>query len=191
MRVVAALISALLVVVPANAQVAVPASGADRTYPAQWVPLLRKLPKAEVDRMQAAANEFCRGLDFAAVGDLYKDVSGCTLMQATAIMSVDQALSDLEMDTPTKYRPDQVKKCWALYRALGSKDAENLAHCFGDIQHFELLQRAVGSGERAAPAPRSSTSSYCDKVAQAAGGSYMILEECVRQENAARRRLGQ
>ncbi|RSV16133.1 hypothetical protein CA236_13145 [Sphingomonas sp. ABOLG] len=191
MRLVALMSAALLAAVPADAQVAAPASGADRTYPAQWVPLLRKLSKADVDRMQAAANAFCRGLDYAAAGDLYKDVSGCTLMQATAIMSVDQALSDLDADPPTKYRPDQVKKCWALYRALGSKDAENLAHCFGDIQHFELLQRVAGSGAASAPVPRSSSSGYCDKVAQAAGGSYMILEECIKQENAARRRLGQ
>jgi hypothetical protein len=166
-----------------------PSQGADRAYPAPWVPLLKNLTKAQVDRMQASANEFCRGLDYGAVRDMYNDVGACTLMQATAIQSVDSALSDLDYDPPTKYRPDQIKKCWALYRALGSKDVENLAHCFGDIQHFELLQRVAGSTTKSAPASPS-TSSYCEKVSAASGGSYMIMEECMKQENAARRRLG-
>lgn len=179
----------MLVALSASAAAQQPSQGADRAYPAQWIPLLTNLTKMQVDRMQASANEFCRGLDYSAVRDMYNDVGACTLMQSTAIQTVDSALSDLDFDPPTKYRPDQIKKCWSLYRALGSKDVENLAHCFGDIQYFELLQRTAGSGTRLAPAVPL-TSSYCEKVSQASGGSYMIMEECMKQENASRRRLG-
>lgn len=159
--------------------------GADRTYPSLWAPLLNKLPKTQVDLMQASANRYCLSLDYSVAFELYSDVSDCTLMQATAIMTVDVALSGFDLDPATEHRPRQVKKCWAIYQALGGRDVENLANCFGDIQHFELLQRV------ARPRPSASAaSSYCDKVAQAAGGSYMILEECIKQESASRRRLG-
>ncbi len=177
----------LLSAVPCAAMAQVQAAGGDRAFPAKFVPLLEKLPKAQVDKMQASANEYCRGLDYSTIGDLYNDVSHCTLMQSAAILSVDTALFILDHDTPTKYRPDQIKKCWALYRALGSRDVENLDHCFGDVQYFELIQRVVGPDT---PKAESVASSYCDKVAQAAGGSYMILEECMKQENASRSRLG-
>lgn len=179
-------ILALLLVVPtvAHAQ----QQGADRKFPDKWVPLLEHLSKAQVDEMQAAANSFCKALDYTSVKDLYSNVSDCTLMQASAILSVDSSIDSLDLDPPTKYRPDQIKKCWALYRALGSKDATNLEHCFSAIKGFELLQRVASPD----PAPaRPASSSYCEKVSQTAGGSYVILEECMKQENAARRRLGQ
>jgi hypothetical protein len=94
----------MLVALSGSAVAQAPSQGADRQYPALWVPLLKNLTKAQVDRMQASANEFCRGLDYDAVRDMYNDVGACTLMQATAIQTVDSALSDLDYDPPTKYR---------------------------------------------------------------------------------------
>jgi hypothetical protein len=155
------LLAFMLSVLPCAAVAQVQPAGGDRAFPAPFAAILEKLTKAQAEN--------------------------CTLMQSSAIASVDTALFSLDHDTPTKYRPDQVKKCWALYRALGSRDVENLDHCFADIQYFELLQRVAGPS---AKTERPSASSYCDRVAQAAGGSYMILEECVKQENASRRRLG-
>jgi hypothetical protein len=181
------LLAFMLSVLPCAAVAQVQLAGGDRAFPAPFAAILEKLTKAQAEKMQASANEYCKGLDYSAIGDLYTDASHCTLMQSSAIASVDTALFGLDHDTPTKYRPDQIKKCWALYRALGSRDVENLDHCFADIQYFELLQRVAGPS---AKTERPSASSYCDRVAQAAGGSYMILEKCVKQENASRRRLG-
>ncbi|MEP9404282.1 hypothetical protein [Sphingomonas sp. VNH70] len=177
----------ILSVMPCAAVAQMQPAGADRHFPAPFAAILRKLTKAQADKMQASANEYCKRLDYAAIPDLYTDISHCTLMQSTAIASVDTALFSLDDDTPTKYRPKQIKKCWAIYKALGSGDAENLDNCFADLQYFELLQRVAGPESEPAP---STPSNYCDRVAQAAGGSYMILEECVKQENASRRRLG-
>jgi len=177
----------LLTALPCAAVAQVQPAGSDRAFPPKFAAILEKLTKAQAEHMQSSANEHCRGLDYSKIADLYNDVSHCTLMQSSAILSVDSALFGLDHETPTKYRPDQIKKCWALYRALGSRDVENLDHCFADIQHFELLQRVAGTTSKTEqPTP----SSYCDRVAQAAGGSYMILEECMKQENASRRRLG-
>lgn len=181
------LLAILLSLMPCAAFAQVQPAGGDRPFPAAFAAILQKLSKAQAEKMQASANEYCKSLDYSKISDLYTDVSHCTLMQASAIASVDTALFSLDNDTPTKYRPDQVKKCWALYRALGSGDVENLDHCFADIQYFELLQRVAGPN---AKREQPTASSYCDRVAQAAGGSYMILEECVKQENASRRRLG-
>lgn len=161
--------------------------GADRTYPDKWVPLLRKLPIEQVNRMQATANQFCAKLDAETVRDLYGDVSRCTLSQSSAIQTVDTSLWFLDMEEPTKYRPGQIKQCWGLYRALGGLDVENLANCFEKVEHFEAGQRAAA--EQPASAGLSG-SSYCEKVAQAGGGSYVILEECLKMEGAAKRRLG-
>lgn len=179
------IVLALLLVLPTAAQAQ--EQGADRKFPPQFAGLLRKLTKAQAEKMQASANEFCKGLDYTTVKDLYNDVGHCTLMQSSAILSVDNSLDSLELDTPTKFRPDQIKRCWALYRALGSKDVANLENCFSAIEGFELLQRVAGPESKPAP---SLPSNYCERVAQTAGGSYVILEECMKQENAARRRLG-
>lgn len=160
---------------------------ADRPFPPQFATISQKLPKAQALKMQASANKYCKKLDYTAVHDLYNDVSQCTLMQSTAILGVDTAFFSLDHESPTKHRPDQIKKCWALYKALGSGDVENLDHCFGDIEYFEMLQRVAGSESQSA---RPTSSSYCDRVAQVAGGSYVILEECMKQEDASRRRLG-
>lgn len=176
-----------LTIMPCAAVAQVQPTGADRSFPPQFAVLLSKLSKAQAAKMQSSANEYCKKLDYAAVHDLYNDVSQCTLMQSTAILSVDTALFSLDHETPTKHRPDQIKKCWALYKALGSGDVENLDHCFGDIEYFETLQRVAGSEPQPA---RPTSSSYCDRVAQVAGGSYVILEECMKQEDASRRRLG-
>ena len=68
MRLVALMIATLLAGLPVQAQVA--PSGAERIYPAQWVPLLRKLSKADVDRMQAAyAQAIAAGYRFYSYGD--------------------------------------------------------------------------------------------------------------------------
>lgn len=181
------LLAILLSVSPCAAVAQTQPAGGDRAFPAAFAAILEKLTKAQAEKMQASANEYCKGLDYSAIGDLYKDVSHCTLMQSSAIASVDTALFGLDHDTPTKYRPDQIKKCWAHYRALGSRDVESLDHCFADIQYFELLQRTA--------APKSAnggnaSQSYCEKVSQAAGGSYVIQEECEKGEVAARLRLG-
>ncbi len=177
----------VLSIMPCAAVAQGQSSGADRPFPAAFAAVLEKLTKAQAEEMQARANAYCKQLDYTKIRDLYADVGACTLGQASAIAMVDTALFSLDNDPPTKYRPNQVKKCWALYKALGSGDVESLEHCFGDIQYFELLQRSVAPKSASAD---NATQSYCEKVGQAAGGSYVIQEECEKREVAARIRLG-
>ncbi len=181
------LLALLMSALPCVAMGQEQSTAANRPFPENFTPLLRTLSKSEVDRMQSSANSFCLKLDYNSIDGMYANVGHCTLMQSTAIMDVDLKLSGFRDAPPSKYRPDQIRKCWSLYRALGAGDAENLSHCVSDIEYFDYLQGTSSSTETNA---NPVATGYCDRVAQAAGGSFMILEECMKQETASRRRLG-
>lgn len=161
--------------------------GPSGAYPPQLAAVLGKLSPAEADNLQKAANDFCQRISHGLQGALYDDAATCRLGQTVAISSVDNNLQELDEAKPSQYRLRLVNKCWALYRALGSGDVENLDHCLGDTLRVEAIMN--GPYKPAAPRRELEGSSYCDKVFEASGRSYAILEGCLKLENEARQRV--
>jgi hypothetical protein len=160
-----------------------------RAFPKQFADLLSVLTVEQANKMQSAANEYCASLDYKVVAELYATESDCTLAQASAIAVADTTLSTFDDEIVPALRPKMVRNCWGIYRALGAKDAENLANCFNAIEGYELLLRNIARADARAETTSPTGSGYCEKFAQTVGGSYAALEACERQEAEAKRRV--
>jgi hypothetical protein len=149
---------------------------------------LNAMPIGVADRLYLSASKYCRSLSYPVAAEKWKDATACAFEESMTIYEMDAWYSLLRLGLTDDERIGR-KHCFAEHWAKGGGDVRRLEDCLSGLADHVASRIDRRDAQEAAPSGHVAVSSYCQKVGQAGGGSYVIMEECQKEEDAAEARL--
>lgn len=152
------------------------------------------LTPAQVSELSKQSDRFCKEDKESRIPIPLGSRTKCEVDQPFLIQHIDVNLGAIKSFGSPRYAKLMVARCFEFYSISKKGDLEQLNGCVEqaailaeqELNDLEAANATLSSDSRVSP---FDTDAFCRRVAGSVGGSYVLLEQCLKDEAAARKRV--